>query len=71
MVFDRQGNGKGLISKDTMISALFLGATYYLLEIKILHEKRSERAISDSRKEFQILGKVYKNDQSFGPPFKV
>ena len=58
--FDRQRNGTGLISKDT---ALFFRNNLLSFGNKILREKLFEREISDSRKEFQILVKVYKNDQ--------
>ena len=71
VVFDRQRNGTASISKDTMISALFFRNNPLSFGNKILREKLFEREISDSRKEFQILVKVYKNDQSFGSPFKV
>ena len=63
VVFDRQRNGTVLISKDTMISALFFRNNLLSFGNKILREKLFEREISDSRKEFQILVKVYKNDQ--------
>ena len=60
VVFDRQRNGTASISKDTMISALFFRNNPLSFGNKILREKLFEREISDSRKEFQILVKVYK-----------
>ena len=53
VVFDRQEKYKVDLKGHNDFRS-FLGTTYYLFEIKILHEKLSERVISDSRKEFQI-----------------